>query len=123
MSGARTTGPGTISSIATLAFLVTLSSCSGDGASPETTAASRQIATWGDSSTSGVGAFADLSYPAQLQSLTGRSTFNGGVSGQTSDQIAARQGGAPALLTFPSNTLPAAGPVVLRVRVDLPDNR
>jgi lysophospholipase L1-like esterase len=127
MSRARTTGPGTIASIATLAFFVTLSSCSGDGASPETTAASpetpaasRQIATWGDSSTSGIGASADLSYPAQLQSLTGRSAFNGGVSGQTSDQIAARQGGAPALLTFPSNTLPAAGPVVLEFESTFP---
>jgi lysophospholipase L1-like esterase len=109
-------------SFAAAAFLfIMLSSCSGGGAPPETTAtspqetpaASSQIAAWGDSSTSGIGAPTDLSYPAQLQSLTGRSTFNGGVSGQTSDQIAARQGGAPALLTFPNNTLPSAGPVVL----------
>ena len=52
-----------------------------------------------------------MSYPEQLQSLTGRTVFNGGVSGQTSDQIAARQGGSPALLTMPNNTLPASGSV------------
>lgn len=111
------------------AFLfIMLSSCSGGGTSSETTAAppqettaaSPQIATWGDSTTSGIGASADLSYPAQLQSLTGRSTFNGGVSGQTSDQIAARQGGAPALLTLPNNTLPSAGPVVLESESTFP---
>lgn len=97
----------------TLLF-ITLLSCSGGGTSSETTAASDQIAVWGDSTTSGVGATdSDSGYPAQLQSLTGRRTFNGGVSGQTSDQIAARQGGAPALLTFPNNTLAFAGPVVL----------
>jgi len=37
--------------------------------------------------------------------------FNGGVSGQTSDQIAARQGGAPALLTLPGNRIPPSGTV------------
>lgn len=54
-----------------------------------------------------------MAYPDQLQSLTGRPVFNGGVSGQTSDQISARQGGAPALLTLPNNTLPASGSVVV----------
>jgi len=103
------------------AFLFMLSSCSGGGTSTGTAAASRQIAAWGDSSTSGIGASSDdSSYPAQLQLLTGRSTFNGGVSGQTSDQIAARQGGAPALLTFPNNTLPSAGPVVLESESTFP---
>ena len=82
---------------------------------------SGEIVVWGDSTTSGVGASsADLSYPAQLQALTGRSTFNGGVSGQTSDQIAAREGGSPALLTFPANALPSAGPVVVQSQSTLP---
>jgi len=114
------------------AFLfIALSSCSnggtsgagtsGGGTSSQTTAAAPdQINTWGDSTTSGIGASTDLSYPAQLQALTGRSTFNGGVSGQTSRQIAARQGGAPALLTFSNNLLPSAGPVVLESQSTFP---
>lgn len=71
------------------------------------------IAAWGDSTTAGIGSSAGMSYPEQLQSLTGRRVFNAGVSGQTSEQIAARQGGSPALLTFPNNTLPASGSVVI----------
>ncbi len=97
------------------AFLVVvLSSCSGGGTSPGTGAVSTQISTWGDSTTSGIGASdAASSYPGQLEVLTGRKVYNGGVSGQTSDQIAARQGGAPALLTFVNNLLPATGSVDL----------
>lgn len=72
------------------------------------------VAAWGDSTTSGVGAISGSSYPDQLQNLLGRSVFNGGVSGQTSDQIAARQGGAPAKLTLPGNTLPASGSVTIQ---------
>ncbi len=103
-----------------LVSIFLLASCGG-GSSPETNAAATEIAVWGDSTTSGVGASdASFSYPAQLQTLTGRSTFNGGVSGQTSDQIAARQGGAPALVTLPNNTLPAAGTVVLEAQSTLP---
>ena len=80
-----------------------------------------EYVVWGDSTTSGIGASNfSLSYPSQLESLTGRKTFNGGVSGQTSDQIAAREGGAPALLTFPSNILPASGPVVIQSQTTLP---
>lgn len=98
-------------------IFITLSSCADGGTSSGTTATaatSNQVATWGDSTTSGVGASnSALSYPSQLQSLTGRRTYNGGVSGQTSDQIAARQGGAPALLTFKNNALPPTGSVAL----------
>lgn len=87
----------------------------------EPTPRSDQIAVWGDSTTSGIGASnPDLSYPAQLQLLTGRITFNGGVSGQTSDQIAARQGGAPARVTLPDNALPATGSVVLQAQSTFP---
>ena len=97
------------------AFLI-LSGCSGGSggiggdASPS---GGLSIATWGDSTTSGIGAIAGQSYPEQLQSITGRVVFNGGVSGQTSDQIAARAGGSPALLTFPDNTVPGSGPVTV----------
>ncbi|MDB5254760.1 MAG: hypothetical protein JWL92_136 [Candidatus Nomurabacteria bacterium] len=44
------------------------------------------IATWGDSLTWGQGG---ASYPSQLGNLTGYSIYNGGISGNTSTQIAA----------------------------------
>ena len=72
-----------------------------------------EIIAWGDSWTSGVGASDGNSFPEQLAVLTGRSVFNAGVSGQTSDQIVARQGSAPALLTLPNDTIPEAGPVAV----------
>lgn len=109
-----------IYAVSVLVSIFLLASCGG-GSSSETNTTATEIAAWGDSTTSGVGASdASLSYPAQLQSLTGRSTFNGGVSGQTSDQIAARQGGAPALVTLPNNTLPAAGTVMLEAQSTFP---
>lgn len=61
-----------------------------------------------------------MSYPSQLASLTGRDVFNGGVSGQTSDQIAARQGGSPAQVTLPNNTMPASGAVVIAAQSTFP---
>jgi lysophospholipase L1-like esterase len=78
------------------------------------------VATWGDSWTSGIGAADGNSYPDQLHELTGRVVFNGGVSGQTSDQIAARQGGAPALLTLPGNSMPASGAVTIQSQSTFP---
>ena len=106
-----------------LCLAMSISACGGGSAGvgnasvPPTTgnppAGGEAIAVWGDSTTSGVGATAGMSYPDQLASLTGRSVFNGGVSGQTSDQIAARQGGAPARVTFLNNSMPASGTVEL----------
>jgi lysophospholipase L1-like esterase len=86
----------------------------GGSASEATANPSQAIFAWGDSWTSGVGAVDGMSFPDQLQSLTARTVFNGGVSGQASDQIAARQGGAPALLTLPGDTLPSSGLVVVQ---------
>jgi lysophospholipase L1-like esterase len=95
---------------------------SGPGASPGPGPGpgGASIVAWGDSWTSGVGAVDGMSFPDQLRSLTARTVFNGGVSGQTSDQIAARQGGAPALLTLPGNTLPASGLVVIQDQSTFP---
>lgn len=78
------------------------------------------ITAWGDSWTSGIGAATGNSYPDQLASLTGRIVFNGGVSGQTSDQIVARQGGAPALLTLPGNSMPGSGAVTVQDQSTFP---
>lgn len=64
------------------------------------------IAAWGDSITeigSGTDSYCDL-----LARLTGLPVYNGGKWGQSSPQIAARQGGAVASVTFPGNTIPAA---------------
>jgi lysophospholipase L1-like esterase len=101
---------------------IALMSCGGGNVSPQAIAiSSEHIVTWGDSTTSGIGASTfDLSYPAQLQAITGRNTYNGGVSGQTSSQIAARQGGAPALMTLPDNILPAVGLVTIQSQSTFP---
>jgi lysophospholipase L1-like esterase len=100
-----------------------LCACGGDGGggggvggdnAPARPAAFTVIAAWGDSLTSGIGADAGQSYPEQLGARLNRGVFNGGVSGQTSDQIAARQGGAPALLSLPGDLLPASGSVLVQ---------
>jgi hypothetical protein len=69
-----------------------------------TPAAVAAVACWGDSITE-IGMGTD-SYSDLLAKLTGLPVYNGGKWGQSSPQIAARQGGAPALITFPSNTIP-----------------
>lgn len=64
------------------------------------------IAAWGDSLTP--------RYVAQLRTLyPTRSVFNGGVGGQKSTQIAARQGGVVPLLTIAGDVIPASGSVVV----------
>lgn len=68
---------------------------------------------WGDSWTSGVGADPGTTYPEQLAAITSLQVFNAGISGQTSQEIAARQGGAPALLTLPHDRVPETGHVVV----------
>ena len=72
----------------------------------------REIVCWGDSMTQGVGADDDpdalvaladgelydtsyQSYPQVLSQLTGLDTYNFGVAGATSEEIAAMQGGLP----------------------------
>ena len=50
--------------------------------------------TWGDSLTAGYGG---TPYPTQLEALTGITTLNRGVNGETSTQIAARFAAEPAL--------------------------
>lgn len=114
-----------------LAAAVALGGCGGDGggsggvASPSptlapspsptptpTASAPARLVLWGDSRTEGIGALAPDIFPAyvaaQLPSLV---VVNAGRSGQTAAQIVARQGGAPALLTVTTNTIPAAGSV------------
>jgi lysophospholipase L1-like esterase len=56
------------------------------------------IATWGDSLTAGNEDGTGVTYPAVLARLTGRTVYNGGVGGQTSTQIRARETSAPSYL-------------------------
>lgn len=115
--------------LAWMTLAAVLSACGGGGSSatpatpgpaPGGNPDGAAIVAWGDSWTAGVGAVAGMSFPEQLQALTGRPVFNGGVSGQTSDQIAARQGGVPALLTLPGDSLPGSGRVTIQEQSTLP---
>jgi lysophospholipase L1-like esterase len=65
-------------------------------------------ACWGDSLT-GAGSSGD--WPSKLATALGRSVYNGGIGGQGVRQIAARQGGIPALLTVSGGSIPASGGV------------
>src|SRR5690606_13221893 len=62
------------------------------------------IVCWGDSLTS-------ASYPRILAKLTGRPVTSRGVGGNTSAQIAARQGGRPTYMTLVGGRIPASGAV------------
>ena len=86
------------------------------GSPAPTPAAAYSIAAWGDSITeSGVGTD---SYVELVGQATGLPAYNGGKWGQSSPQIAARQGGTFASLTFPGNQLPA-GTTAVTVTADV----
>jgi hypothetical protein len=76
-------------------------------------------AHWGDSMTYN-GAPATGFWTDKMAALTGRSHYNGGVSGQKATDIAARQGGLPALVTVPSNTIPTTGTITLTSIINNP---
>ncbi|MDI3259703.1 MAG: SGNH/GDSL hydrolase family protein [Sinobacteraceae bacterium] len=78
------------------------------------------IDAWGDSLTAGYGATGNGGpYPYRLGLLVGKSIGNYGIGGQTSTQIAARQGGAPALVTVSGGAIPASGGVSVTLTVDV----
>lgn len=68
------------------------------------------IAFWGDSLTQPV--WMDIVSTA----LPGREIYNGAVGGQTSAQIAARQGGVVPLFTLAGDTIPPSGGVAITAR-------
>jgi len=87
------------------------SSSSSASASPAPTP--RTIVCWGDSLTEGV---YGTSYPAQLAALVaGASLVNNGIGGQTSTQIAMRQGGVATKLTLANNQIVAGGNTVTAI--------
>lgn len=55
---------------------------------------------WGDSITAGAG------WVSTLSGLTGQTHYNGGIGGQVSEEIAARQGGHAVRLTLTGNQIP-----------------
>lgn len=78
------------------------------------------VNAWGDTLTHGPGTvISSQSYPSQLQKVLQRHVVNDGVSGQTSSEIAARQGGAPAHLSFAGNDLAASSASAVSVDVPL----
>lgn len=71
------------------------------------TSDSTKYAAWGDSMTA-------ATYPAVLQTLlSGITVFNGGVGGERSFDIAARQGGNPILVTISGGQIPTSGAVAV----------
>jgi lysophospholipase L1-like esterase len=76
---------------------------------------STTIEAWGDSMTAGAGG-GGTTYPAILATALGRTVNNRGIGGQTTDQIAARQGGLSITVTVTSNQIPASGGVSVTVK-------
>lgn len=71
----------------------------------------QMFAGWGSSSMQ-----RSAPYFSSLAAEFGADYYNGGVGGQQTEHISARLGSIPALVTFPSNTIPAGtSPVVVTV--------
>ncbi|WP_254067442.1 hypothetical protein [Klebsiella sp. Q2] len=81
---------------------------------PHAYIARKKIVGWGHSFINN-GAFLN-----RLRALTGLPTYNFGLSGQTSDAIAARQGGVPAHYAPVGGSIPASGAVTLTPAVPGP---
>jgi hypothetical protein len=75
------------------------------------------IVAWGDSITRQA-LVESQTFPLQLGKLLGRQAWNRGIGGQRSYEIAARQGGAPALVSFPSNLIPPRNNVLDKAGAD-----
>ncbi|WP_237353530.1 phage tail fiber protein [Xanthobacter sp. YC-JY1] len=74
------------------------------------------ITCWGDSMTAGAGG-SGTTYPGVLAGLlSSTSISNQGIGGQTSTQIAARQGGVPIKVTVSGDTIPATGGVAVTAK-------
>lgn len=69
-------------------------------------------AHWGDSLTDERVLGTD-GWVSKLAAFTGKNHYNGGWYGQTAVEIAARQGGLPAVVTLPSDMIPASGAVTV----------
>jgi hypothetical protein len=81
---------------------------------PHAYIARKKIVGWGHSFIN------NGAYLNRLHALTGLPVYNFGLAGQTSDAIAARQGGAPAYYAPVGGVIPAAGAVTLTPAVPGP---
>lgn len=83
--------------------------------------AANRLFLWGASRTEGFGSIAPFTFPDYVAQLLPQVTVSGqGIAGQTTAQIVARQGGAPALLSIAGGSIPASGAtVVSTASVDL----
>lgn len=70
------------------------------------------LAIWGSSSAQGSGGDG-VWLGSELSNRFGVAAYNGGVGGQWSTHVAARQGGRPGLLTASGDTIPASGSVAI----------
>lgn len=98
-------GPTLPKQFATKQYVDAHSSSSGLGLSVSS------IQSYGDSLTAGNEDGSGNTYPLYLQTLLGSPDWNGGVGGNTSTQIGARQGGVPALATIVGGSIPTSGGV------------
>lgn len=89
------------------------------GASLAPAHATADIACFGDSLTDDYYLGADA-WPALLADILGVSVYNGGWYMQLSQEIAARQGGLPPLVTVAGNSIPASGSVAVTSIVNPP---
>ncbi len=79
---------------------------------PQATASAAEIFAWGDSLTAGAGVpDKSASYPSLVAGQLRMPVRNLGIGGQTSTQIAARQGGLKTLFGVEGNAIPASGSV------------
>jgi len=132
-------GQGLQAAVAIVAATALLVSCSGDDPDPSgnpdpsqsegsqsqsqppdgpQTGTVTSLACWGDSLTAGSGGDG-TTYPDVLAELTGLDVFNGGVPGERSAGIAAREGGQPAETTVVGGSIPAEGGVEVKFGGDV----
>ncbi|ETX26470.1 SGNH/GDSL hydrolase family protein, partial [Roseivivax isoporae] len=81
---------------------------------PDVTPGAR-IQCWGDSLTFGNQDGTGTSFPDELATLTGILIFNRGIGGQTSKQIAMRQGGNVARVTVTGNTISSGANTITHI--------
>lgn len=135
-SGGRGWGRGLRAAVSAVAAATLLVSCGGGDPEPTTEPDGTQAQTqpsqsdapaagpvtslvcWGDSLTAGSGGDG-TTYPDTLADLTGLPVFNGGVPGERSAGIAARQGGQPAPTTVVGGSIPAEGGVEVKFGGDV----
>lgn len=113
-----TTTPGATSATPSESGAPSSSSGSGETQGGTEGDAVTQLVAWGDSLTAGSGGDG-TTYPGELAKLAGLPVFNGGVPGERSAAVAARQGGDPAPLSVRGGSIPPSGGVQVTLGNDV----